>query len=50
LPKRNKGTKMIALDKIIHFLGGFGVAAMALPLGMVEAMSAVFVVAVSYTF
>jgi hypothetical protein len=36
----------IKIDKTLHFLAGFGVAAMAMPLGMIEAMSAVFTVAV----
>lgn len=41
---------MIALppiDKIVHFLVGFGIAAMALPLGMVEALAIVFTIAVA---
>ena len=38
---------LIPIDKKLHFLAGFGVAAMALPLGIVEAMAAVFTVAVA---
>jgi len=39
--------KLPPIDKTRHFLAGFGIAAMAMPLGMLEAMAAVFTVAVA---
>jgi len=39
--------KLPPLDKILHFLAGFGVAAMAMPFGMTEAAVATFTVAVA---
>jgi len=42
-----KGATLPALDKQLHFLGGFCIAAAVLPFGMAEAAVATFVAAIA---